>query len=62
MAYLQEQLEQARVDLERAQRESDLGRAAELQYGTIPELTKRLHDAETAEADAERGAVRYLKE
>jgi ATP-dependent Clp protease ATP-binding subunit ClpB len=53
---LREQLDQARVELERAQREADLGRAAELQYGTIPELEKQLEAAETAEAAAEAGS------
>src|ERR1700744_2579260 len=48
VANLQEQLEQATVELEQAQRTSDLGRAAELQYGTIPDLRKRLADAESA--------------
>jgi len=52
VADIQERLEQAKVELERAQREADLGRAAELQYGTIPELTKRLEEAETAEQEA----------
>jgi ATP-dependent Clp protease ATP-binding subunit ClpB len=52
VADVQEKLEQARTELERAQRESDLGRAAELQYGTIPELEKALATAEVAEADA----------
>ena len=52
VAELQEQLEQARIELERAQREADLGRAAELQYGTIPELEKRLAAAAEAEHDA----------
>ncbi|HLI61113.1 MAG TPA: ATP-dependent chaperone ClpB [Solirubrobacteraceae bacterium] len=52
VAEVQEQLEEARIELERAQREADLGRAAELQYGTIPELEKRLAAAETAEAEA----------
>jgi ATP-dependent Clp protease ATP-binding subunit ClpB len=60
VADLQEQLEQARLDLERAQREADLGRAAELQYGTIPELTKRLQEAETAEATGQE--AKFLKE
>ena len=36
VAELQEQLEQAKTELERAQREADLGRAAELQYGDDP--------------------------
>src|SRR5579875_951300 len=56
VAEIQEQLEQARMELERAQREADLGRAAELQYGTIPDLEKRLAAAETAEAEAAAGA------
>jgi ATP-dependent Clp protease ATP-binding subunit ClpB len=67
VADVQERLEQARIELERAQRESDLGRAAELQYGTIPELTKQLAEAETAEHDAANatgtaGGPRFLKD
>ena len=53
VAELQENLEQAKIELERAQREADLGRAAELQYGTIPELEKELQAAAAAEADAQ---------
>jgi ATP-dependent Clp protease ATP-binding subunit ClpB len=52
VAEYQEKLEEARIELERAQRESDLGRAAELQYGTIPELEKQLQAAESAEQSA----------
>jgi len=55
VADIQEKLEQARIELERAQRESDLGRAAELQYGSIPELEKQLAAAESAEHDVARG-------
>jgi ATP-dependent Clp protease ATP-binding subunit ClpB len=67
VADLQERLEQAATELEQARRASDLERAAELQYGTIPELTKRLEAAEQAEDDAAdqrigSGANRYLKE
>ncbi len=62
VADLQEQIEQAKMDLERAQREADLGRAAELQYGTIPELEKRLAKAETAEHDATGRAPKFLKD
>jgi ATP-dependent Clp protease ATP-binding subunit ClpB len=59
---LREKLDQARIELERAQREADLGRAAELQYGTIPELEKQLQAAESAEAAAEAGhGPRFLK-
>ncbi len=60
---LKTKLGQARTELERAQREADLGRAAELQYGTIPELEKQLHEAETAEASAETAPPpRFLKD
>ena len=38
---VKEQLEQARDEVERAEREADLQRAAELRYGTIPELERR---------------------
>ena len=60
---LQTELVQARTELERAQREADLGRAAELQYGTIPELEKQLREAESAEATVEAAAPpRFLKD
>jgi ATP-dependent Clp protease ATP-binding subunit ClpB len=59
---VREQLDQARIELERAQREADLGRAAELQYGTIPELEKQLQAAESAEAERDAAEPRFLKE
>ncbi len=61
---LREKLGEARVELERAQREADLGRAAELQYGTIPEIEKQLQAAEDAEASAAAGGhgPKFLKE
>ena len=48
---LREDLEAANAQLEKAQREYDLNRAAELQYGKIPELRKQL-EAEEAIANA----------
>ncbi|HTI25378.1 MAG TPA: AAA family ATPase, partial [Kutzneria sp.] len=46
---LKEELEQLRGESERAERDGDLGRAAELRYGRIPELEKQLAAAvETA--------------
>ncbi|ASO23043.1 ATP-dependent Clp protease ATP-binding subunit ClpB [Actinoalloteichus hoggarensis] len=48
---LKEQLEQLRGESERAERDGDLGRAAELRYGRIPTLEKEL--AAAAEAGAE---------
>ncbi|MEZ5307796.1 MAG: ATP-dependent chaperone ClpB [Pyrinomonadaceae bacterium] len=37
-----EELEQARLELDRARQSGDLNRAAELQYGKIPELEKQI--------------------
>jgi ATP-dependent Clp protease ATP-binding subunit ClpB len=42
---LKEQLDQARSEMEMAQRKGDLGRASELKYGVIPQLEKRIADA-----------------
>ncbi|WP_150524053.1 ATP-dependent chaperone ClpB [Roseibium sediminis] len=41
---IKEQLDQARIDLEIAQRQGDLARAGELAYGRIPELERQLDD------------------
>ena len=54
---LREDLEQANAQLEKAQREYDLNRAAELQYGRIPELKKAL---EAEEQIAQEGRQRAL--
>ena len=44
---LREDLEEASAQLEKAQREYDLNKAAELQYGRIPELKKQLEIEES---------------
>jgi ATP-dependent Clp protease ATP-binding subunit ClpB len=58
---IKEQIENARQELERAQRENDLEGAARLQYGTLPELERALDVAndELAQLQADR---RMLKE
>jgi ATP-dependent Clp protease ATP-binding subunit ClpB len=56
---IREQLEEANREVERAERESDLQRAAELRYGTIPELEQQLADAEQR---ADSGGNKFLKE
>ncbi len=48
---LKEQLEQLRGESERAERDGDLGRAAELRYGKIPQLEKQLDEETVATAD-----------
>ena len=54
---LRSDLEEANAQLEKAQREYDLNRAAELQYGRIPELKKAL---EAEEQIANEGRQRSL--
>ncbi len=48
-AAVKEELDKVRLELDAARRRSDLARMAELQYGRIPELEKRLVDAQAAE-------------
>jgi ATP-dependent Clp protease ATP-binding subunit ClpB len=56
---LKEQLEALRGESERAERDGDLGRAAELRYGRIPALEKKLAEATAVTAP---GADVMLKE
>jgi ATP-dependent Clp protease ATP-binding subunit ClpB len=46
---LKEQLDQARIELEQAQRKGDLTRAGELAYGVIPDLEAKLKKMEEEE-------------
>ncbi len=48
-AHIMEELERVRLELETARRAGDLGRMSELQYGLIPELEKKLSDADSAD-------------
>ena len=52
---LKEKLDQARFDLEKAQRSGDLAKAGELAYGVIPELEKNLAVAEEAGEENQAG-------
>jgi len=51
-AHIREELDRARLELDAARRAGNLSRMAELQYGKIPELEKRLSTAEVAEDKA----------
>jgi ATP-dependent Clp protease ATP-binding subunit ClpB len=51
-AHIREELDRVRLELDAARRAGDLGRMAELQYGKIPELEKRLAAAAAAEDKA----------
>ncbi|OOG59077.1 ATP-dependent chaperone ClpB [Rhodanobacter sp. B05] len=46
---VKEQIEQARLELESAQRAQDYARMSEIQYGKLPELEKQLAAAQAAE-------------
>jgi ATP-dependent Clp protease ATP-binding subunit ClpB len=48
-ATIMEEIEKARLELESARRAGNLARMAELQYGTLPELEKKLAQAQAAE-------------
>jgi len=50
---IKEELDKARMQLEAAARQSDLSKMSELQYGVIPDLEKKLKQAESAEKNAE---------
>ncbi|KAF9575237.1 chaperone ATPase hsp78 [Mortierella alpina] len=51
------ELEQARIDLEAAQRKGDFSRASELRYGVIPTLEAKLPKEETVPMEAIEGAL-----
>src|SRR5688572_24771609 len=50
-AQAREAIERLRAELAQAQRAGDLQRASEIMYGEIPEMEKRLQDAEAAAKD-----------
>ncbi len=58
---LKEQLEGARTEAERAEREGDLERAAQLRYGTMRELEQEI-EAKTRQLDELQGEQKMLKE
>ena len=58
---LKEDLERARTEVERAEREADLEGAARLRFGTIPELERGLEEAQAA-LDERQSERRMLKE
>ncbi|HEV3136192.1 MAG TPA: ATP-dependent chaperone ClpB [Acidimicrobiia bacterium] len=58
---LKEQLEGARTEAERAEREGDLERAAQLRYGTMRDLEQEI-EAKTRQLDELQGEQKMLKE
>ena len=58
---LREQIEQVKIDIEKAERQYDLNKAAELKYGKLTELENKLRTEETRLAEKQSGK-RLLKE
>lgn len=59
---LKEQLDKARSELDIAQRKGELAKAGELAYGVIPDLEKKLKEAESHEVAGGQGPGRGVKE
>ena len=56
-----EKLDELKVELERASRTGDLNKAAEIQYGEIPELQKEIEADEARLAELQKTS-KFLKE
>ena len=57
LSALREQIDQVNSDIQKAQQEGDLNKAAELQYGTLPSLRKELAEQEAALKDRDTSLV-----
>lgn len=53
---LQEELEQLKIQFEQAQRDGDLTRASQIQYGEIPDKAKSLEECKAKTAEIQHGA------
>jgi ATP-dependent Clp protease ATP-binding subunit ClpB len=58
---LRQQIEETKIEMQRAEREYDLNRAAELRYGRMSDLERRLQ-AEESMLQQKQGSARLLKE
>ena len=58
---IKQEIEQARIEAEQATRSGDLKKAAEITYGRIPQLERRMRETEQKLASTE-GRPQYLKE
>jgi ATP-dependent Clp protease ATP-binding subunit ClpB len=62
VSIINSQFEQAKIEAEKAQRSGDLKTAAEIQYGKIPELQRKLADAQKQEHEQQDDGKRLLKQ
>jgi ATP-dependent Clp protease ATP-binding subunit ClpB len=61
VSQIKEELDRVAFDIEQATQQADLGRAAELRYGKLPELQRQLEE-ETLKLQERQGAGQMLKE
>ncbi|XHR27380.1 MAG: ATP-dependent chaperone ClpB [Chthoniobacteraceae bacterium] len=59
---LQEELDRLRTEQEQAQRRGDLSKASEIQYGRIPEVTRRIQERDAKLGEMQEGGRQMLKE
>ncbi len=59
---LKEELDKVNVEIEQAEREYDLNRAAELKYSKLPDLQRQLQEAETKLAQTKTAGSSLLRE
>ncbi|MCL4737120.1 MAG: ATP-dependent chaperone ClpB [Burkholderiaceae bacterium] len=55
-AQVKEEIDRIKFQIEELKRKGDFNKVAELQYGRLPELERRLHDAQAKEAGKKEGA------
>jgi ATP-dependent Clp protease ATP-binding subunit ClpB len=62
VAKIKQQIEELRTQAEQAARSGDLGKAAEISYGRIPQLETQLRETEQQLGQRQSSAKRFLKE
>jgi ATP-dependent Clp protease ATP-binding subunit ClpB len=59
---VKEEIDKAKTEADLAQRRGDLNKAAELRYGVLPDLDKKLQQANDALEKAKQGGASFLRE
>jgi ATP-dependent Clp protease ATP-binding subunit ClpB len=62
VAKIKQEIEELRTQADQATRAGDLGKAAEISYGRIPQLEKQLRETEQQLTQRQSGGMRFLKE
>jgi len=59
---LKEEIERTNAEIERAQDDSDLAKAAELKYGKLPKLKKQMEELEALQNEKKNGSTTLLRD